>query len=138
MTLPSTKTLLFTGNSDKAVADLPNNWLREYAVELIQKVHLQMPELHQALRLGDLPTIAKHAHWIKGSGGTVGLPQLSEIARCCEDAVNEHEPVDVANNIRRIEAYVDCLLEKCYRAPNQQQPHQLGSAFADQVFTSTS
>lgn len=113
MTLSATKTLPFDAENDSGVAELPDNWLREYAVELVHKVHLQMPELHQALRLGDLSRIAKHAHWLKGSGGTVGLPDLSEIARCCEDAINEHEPVDVADSIRRIEAYVDCLLEKC-------------------------
>ena len=86
---------------------LPDNWLREFACELIDRVSDEIPQLVNAYESGDLPEIARLAHWIKGSGGTVGLPQLSDIAVRCEKAIKEDQIDGILSTIQEINAFVN-------------------------------
>lgn len=85
---------------------LPTNWLREFACELIDRVNDEIPQLLQAYEVGDLPEVARLAHWIKGSGGTVGLPKLSDLAMQCEKAIKAEQIDTVLESIEEISQFV--------------------------------
>lgn len=70
---------------------LPDNWLRDFACEFIDRVTEELPQILLACDQGDFEKVAQKAHWIKGSGGTVGLQRLSELALNCEAAVHDAE-----------------------------------------------
>lgn len=53
----------------------------EIVAEFIEKLHTEITAMTQASQAGDLESVARIAHWIKGSGGTVGFPQLTDLAR---------------------------------------------------------
>ena len=86
---------------------LPDNWLREFACELVDRVSDEIPQLLNAYETGDLPELARLAHWIKGSGGTVGLHKLSDIAIRCEKAIQDEQLEEIQNTIQEIDAFVD-------------------------------
>ena len=49
---------------------------------------------------------ARLAHWIKGSGGTVGLPKLSDLAMQCEKAIKAEQIDTVLESIEEISQFV--------------------------------
>ena len=85
---------------------LPDNWLREFACELVDRVSDEIPQLIKAYESGDLSEVSRLAHWMKGSGGTVGLPKLSELASQCEKAVKDEELNDILESIQKINLFI--------------------------------
>ncbi len=55
---------------------------RDFASRFVQKVTDSLPEMMQTINKCDADKLAQFAHWLKGTGGTVGLPGLTEIG--CE------------------------------------------------------
>jgi signal transduction histidine kinase/CheY-like chemotaxis protein/tetratricopeptide (TPR) repeat protein len=54
---------------------------RDFATRFIRKVSDSLPQLMASIDAADGTTLSGLAHWIKGTGGTVGLPVLTDIGR---------------------------------------------------------
>ena len=54
---------------------------RDFATRFVQKVSDSLPEIESAIENADAEKLSNLAHWIKGTGGTVGLNGLTEIGR---------------------------------------------------------
>jgi CheY-like chemotaxis protein len=54
---------------------------RDFATRFVQKVLDSLPEIESAVENADVEKLCNLAHWIKGTGGTVGLNGLTEIGR---------------------------------------------------------
>jgi CheY-like chemotaxis protein len=54
---------------------------RDFAVRFVRKVSDSLPQIVSSIESADGTTLSGLAHWIKGTGGTVGLPVLTEIGR---------------------------------------------------------
>lgn len=52
-------------------------FFQQLSIDLIHKVTEVIPALHLAIDDGDFETIQDQAHWMKGTGGTVGLPSIT-------------------------------------------------------------
>lgn len=92
---------------------LPNDWLRQFAIDLVAKVHFQMPAIKNAFECSDYEEVARKIHWIKGSGGTVGLNQLTELAKSCEQAAQRSDTERLTQQLDEIESYVNMLVNEC-------------------------
>jgi len=92
---------------------LPDNWLRKYAVDLVGKAGAQMPAIRESFETGDLDEVARQIHWLKGSGGTVGLAQLTELAKSCEKAARDSDLEVLIKRIDQIEDYLSQLALQC-------------------------
>lgn len=122
----STQNLETTSDSGQKSADsgsgakenvLPGNWLREFACEMIDRVETEIPKMLQACEQGDLEKVAQQAHWIKGTGGTVGLHQLSEMALECETAVRNADANLIHQKIREIASFVETANQERNESP---------------------
>jgi HPt (histidine-containing phosphotransfer) domain-containing protein len=51
-----------------------------------QHLVVQLRDLDSSLRAGDMTTISRTGHSIKGSGGGVQLPRFTELGKALEDA----------------------------------------------------
>ena len=54
---------------------------RDFASRFVRKINDAIPEIMSAIDNSNGTTLSGLAHWIKGTGGTVGLPGLTEIGR---------------------------------------------------------
>ena len=54
---------------------------RDFATRFVRKVHDAIPEMMSAIEDSNGTTLSGLAHWIKGTGGTVGLPGLTDIGQ---------------------------------------------------------
>lgn len=72
------------GSNSVTVPDDP--FFRELSIDLIAKITEAMPSMRAAMEDGDLETIQDQAHWMKGTGGTVGLPSITELGARLEDS----------------------------------------------------
>lgn len=95
-----------TGSQQTESDLLPKNWLREFACELIDRVSDELPQLINAYETGDLSEVARLAHWMKGSGGTVGLPHLTNLAIQCEKALHKEKETEILETIQEINTFV--------------------------------
>ena len=91
-------------NNDDSI--LPNDWLREFACDMIDRVAETLPMMQQACDAREWDKIARQVHWIKGTGGTVGLDKLSELAGECELAVHDSEVDDILSTIEEMRLFV--------------------------------
>lgn len=94
-------------------SQLPSDWLREIAINLVAKVHDEIPSIRQACDSADYDEVARKIHWIKGSGGTVGLSQLTDLATSCEQAANDSNSTALTERLDEIESYVNLLVDEC-------------------------
>ncbi|TWU05563.1 ATP-binding protein [Stieleria varia] len=101
-----------TDESSLADETLPSNWLRKYAVDFASKVLAELPQLQQMCRTGDFSAVAKRAHWMKGSGGTVGLKNITVLAKACEESAKRSSETDTLDALDRIDQYIDKLLNE--------------------------
>ncbi|MEZ6063195.1 MAG: ATP-binding protein [Planctomycetaceae bacterium] len=70
-----------------AAAGLPADpFFRDLALRFVVKVQQSLPSILEALDQSDTELLADKAHWMKGTGGSVGLPLLTEIGRELESA----------------------------------------------------
>ena len=54
---------------------------RDFATRFVRKVTDALPEIMSAIDDSNSTTLSGLAHWIKGTGGTVGLPGLTEFGK---------------------------------------------------------
>ena len=57
-----------------------NPRFREVAVQFLERLEARLHEMRDCLLASDFEELAKHAHWLKGSGGSVGFGALTEPA----------------------------------------------------------
>ncbi len=74
--------------SDPADVIPTDPFLREMADLLLKKIERVIPDSLRALRDRDVSRLADQGHWLKGTGGTVGLPGITSIGTALEHAVS--------------------------------------------------
>ncbi len=94
-------------------AELPTDWLRQYAVDLVTRIHSQWPGIREAHIHSDHEALRQKLHWIKGSGGTVGLGRLSQLAESCEHASQHSDASELDRKLEEIECYLEQLVAEC-------------------------
>ncbi|QDV47403.1 Sensory/regulatory protein RpfC [Stieleria neptunia] len=119
---PTSETMSPPPITDESHAPLlPSDWLRQFAIDLVAKVHFQMPAIKNAYDCADYDEVARKLHWIKGSGGTVGLNTLTDLAKSCEQAAKASDTDALTERLDAIESYVNLLVEECgEELPNPQ------------------
>ncbi|MCM2369913.1 ATP-binding protein [Aporhodopirellula aestuarii] len=85
---------------------LPQNWLRSFACEFVERVSDKLPSILDANDAGDLNEVARHLHWIKGTGGSVGLTPLSEMAADGEAAVATSDVEQVYETLKEMQSFL--------------------------------
>ncbi len=88
---------------------LPDDWLREFACQLVDRVADALPVMTAACEGGNFEEVGRQAHWIKGTGGTVGLDHLSVLAENCEDAVRGSQAEQILSTISEIRDYLELV-----------------------------
>ena len=63
-----------------------NPKFKPMADEFVRKLSVKVPEMRVAMSRGDLEEVASIAHWLKGSGGSVGFKCFTRPAKIIEDA----------------------------------------------------
>lgn len=74
----------------------------EIVVEFEQQANLKMDEIESSLDRGDLDTIASHAHWFKGSGGTCGFDQFVKPSAALEQAAREGDIQNIKLHVEKL------------------------------------
>ncbi|MFG0288718.1 MAG: ATP-binding protein [Rhodopirellula sp. JB044] len=85
---------------------LPDDWLRSFACEFVDRVSEKLPGIFEANDAGDLEEVSRSLHWIKGTGGSVGLDPLSEMARNGELAVANSDPEQLLDTLQEINGFL--------------------------------
>ena len=70
----------------------------------IEHCSARLPEFDAALAAGDFETLTRHAHWLKGAGGTVGFDAFTEPAAELEAAAKAAEPERCAHWLAQVRA----------------------------------
>ncbi|QDS87946.1 Autoinducer 2 sensor kinase/phosphatase LuxQ [Rosistilla ulvae] len=88
---------------------LSDDWRGDFACFFVDKVAQEMSSMLDACAAHQFDEVARHSHWIKGSGGTVGLPQLSQLAVDCESACRDQDVDQLHDRLREMQRFVDEL-----------------------------
>jgi chemotaxis protein histidine kinase CheA len=80
----------------------------ELITDFVRDLHAQVRILSDALTRGDLPTITRAAHTLKGAGGGYGFMPISQAAALVERAARDRGP--------ELPARLDELVFTCRRA----------------------
>ena len=72
--------------------------------KFIEKLQQQLPKIEEAYTAGNYAELASLAHWLKGSGGTVGFDALFEPAKSLEVFAGTADNENIAANIAQIKA----------------------------------
>lgn len=76
----------------EAAIEVPKEpFFRDLAAQLLTKLTQSVPCVFSALDFEDVEYVAEQAHWMKGTGGTVGLPIITTIALELEDAAKARD-----------------------------------------------
>ncbi len=86
---------------------LPNDWRNDFACFVIDRVSSLLPQMFDACASHNYDEIVRQSHWIKDSGGTVGLRKLSQLAAGCETAVRDHDTVQLHDTLQEMKSYLD-------------------------------
>lgn len=125
--MPAGQSLRGTKSIPLVAPEVESNWLRElpdqepfreFALELVNKVQKRLEEICTATENGDWATLAQIAHWIKGTGGTVGLFGLSEAARALEEAARAENSQLSQSAADRLRQYVSPHVETTNKTEN--------------------
>ncbi len=71
------------------------------AADFVQRLDVRLEQMRQRCVEGDFVELAQDAHWLKGSGGTVGYAAFSEPAAALEAAAKRN---DMADSERQLDA----------------------------------
>ena len=87
------------------VSTLPLNVPRFAAVirTFHQRLEEELAEMNTALGANDFAHLANRAHWLKGSGGSVGFPAFTDPATRLEIQAQEESPEDITLTLLEIE-----------------------------------
>ncbi len=87
------------------VSNLPTDDqdFREIVEEFIATFHERLGQMHQARDASDFESLARLAHWLKGSGGTAGFPVLTESAKRLEKSAKANQAAAAASVLEELE-----------------------------------
>lgn len=97
--------------------------------KFIVRVHEQFGVMKNAHQQNDLEELAGLAHWLKGSGGTIGFDQLSIPAKSLEDNAKAGEADACKSDLKEIESIIERLragtrpASDAVREPGAQDSH---------------
>jgi len=77
--------------------------------KFISRVHEQFTLMQDAHTKEDFEELAGLAHWLKGSGGTIGFDQLSKPAKTLEDSARASNQEDCGRDLQHIKSIIDRL-----------------------------
>ncbi len=80
--------------------DLPE--FQQVVAQFVDGLDHCVGELQQAIQTGDYDAVARHAHALKGTGGTVGFPQFTEPSRQLEEAAKHGDEALLLASIEEI------------------------------------
>ena len=63
-------------------------------------------EMEEALVAEDQSSLRELAHWLKGAGGTVGYPSLSEVALQLEESIKSDNSVETIRRVKEVRELV--------------------------------
>ena len=70
----------------------------------VERLTLQLATAETARQAGDSETLARFAHWLAGSAGTVGYDAFTEPARRLERCVGEGDIAGIAATLAQLHA----------------------------------
>lgn len=91
--LGATRYTVLTGPADRDLQEFFHDHVRA-----------NLPDLQRALAEGDWTALYRHGHSMKGSGGSVGYPEISALSEQLEEAAN-------ARQVEKAERLVSALAE---------------------------
>jgi PAS domain S-box-containing protein len=89
---------------------MTNPKIRELVNQFITRLDEQLDSMDQAFHDRDFEELANLAHWLKGSGGSIGFHEFTEPAKELEDAARDgkfHGVSDQLRGLRQIAARID-------------------------------
>jgi HPt (histidine-containing phosphotransfer) domain-containing protein len=99
--------LLAAAERIESTLPVQNPAFRRIVDEFIGKLPDKVEEMHAASAAGDWDRLAKLAHWLKGSGGTVGFDCLTEPARQLETSAARHDTLAVHQALQSVQELTD-------------------------------
>jgi len=69
----------------------------------------RVPQLRQCWEAKNLTELHEHAHWLKGSAGTVGFADFTQPAKALQDAAGNNDVANIPRLIDEIEELVDAI-----------------------------
>jgi HPt (histidine-containing phosphotransfer) domain-containing protein len=97
---------MLSSTPERETQILPNNFLRSFACRFVDKVTDALPIMVAACETRDFEEVASRSHWVKGTGGTVGLTELSTLAENCEAAARDSQEDQILGIIHEMEDYL--------------------------------
>jgi signal transduction histidine kinase/DNA-binding NarL/FixJ family response regulator/tetratricopeptide (TPR) repeat protein len=95
-----------------AELELPDDpFFAELAITFLQKVDRVLIELQESADQENAERLAWHGHWLKGTGGTVGLPAISDIGRDIDLAARRADFESVAKLLQELSQLVSNTLK---------------------------
>jgi len=79
----------------------------------------RLQRLQMALDTGDLAEVAAQAHWLKGSGGSMGFDDFFDPSKAVEDAAKVGDLAGLAVHVARLQTLAQRV---CMGAPTARQP----------------
>jgi HPt (histidine-containing phosphotransfer) domain-containing protein len=79
---------------------MSNPKVRELINKFIVRLDEQLTNMEQAFHDRDFSALANIAHWLKGSGGSIGFHEFTEPARALEDAVRSEQFDAIGDQLR--------------------------------------
>ena len=80
--------------------------LQSLVPEYLENRHRECDELDRLLLAGETDDIYLLAHRMKGSGGSIGFDEISEIGEALENAVNRADGEGIRSGVERLKGYL--------------------------------
>jgi DNA-binding response OmpR family regulator len=90
--------------------DLDRLPLRKIVEGFVPRLHERIGEMQSALGEADFDRLQKLAHWLKGTGGSVGFDCFTEPASRLEQFATERRPDETAEAIRELSTLADRIV----------------------------
>ena len=85
---------------------------RDFATRFVRKVSDSLPQIMSSIDASDGTTLSGLAHWIKGTGGTVGLPGLTDIGRELQAMAKAEDYSGARVIVLELQAIIEKLLRE--------------------------
>ncbi len=90
------------------LASIPK--LHKALFQFVKKLDEQVLRMEQATVDGDMEELALLAHWLKGSGGTVGYDDFTEPASKLEDSARAGQAEQAGQMVAQVKALAQCIV----------------------------
>ena len=102
--------------------------LRRVVIAFGEQLNAKLQAMDEAHSRGDFEALASLAHWLKGSGGTVGYDTFFEPARLLEESAKAGDTSAIGDAVAVLHAMAARLLVPDEPAANAAAAHALRSA----------